>query len=58
MVIYKDDIRLEIDASKRAIALHENGVEIQKIVLEGFEDALKKVPERPKEKKEAPSMTK
>ena len=46
----KDGIRAEIAASKGAVALHEEGVLIQKIVLEAFERYLEKMPEEIKKK--------
>ena len=41
MVISKDLIKKELDASKAALKAHEEGIEIHKIVTKAFEEALK-----------------
>ena len=46
MVISKEILERELEASKAAIKAHEEGMEIHKIVSKAFEEALKKYPKK------------
>ncbi len=42
MVLSKEQLKVQIDACKAAIKTHREGEEVNKVVLEAFENELKK----------------
>jgi hypothetical protein len=55
MVLSYEQVQAEIDASKAALKAHEDGIEVHKIVIKAFEEALAKLP-KPKKKERTKSI--
>jgi len=53
MVLSKKDIEIEIKASEETIKKMEKGIEIHKIVLKSFKQALEKCPAEENSEKES-----